>query len=165
MENLGPVIFDASCQSQSQNQNLENISVSASGSGGVVSEQVLDAEDVDIDSIVPPQTTTLIQFGANFDFPRTPNSKDIENVQNQNQNIFVNFVEEMSNTEPVSGQMVSVVGLNSILGEFDQPSFDVFQVGDSSEQNQVNLPLIACSLDEKWQFKTKYKAIVWKCHQ
>jgi hypothetical protein len=158
MENSGPVSFDAN-QSQNQNQNLENISVSASG--GVVSEQVLNAEDVDIDnSIVPPQTTTLIQFGANFDFPRTPNSKDIENVQNQNQNIFLNFVEEMSNTEPVSGQMVSVVGLNSILGEFDQPSFDVFQVGDSSEQNQANLPLITCSLDEKWQLRTKYKASV-----
>jgi hypothetical protein len=151
MENSGPVSFDASCQSQNQNQNLENISVSASS--GVVCEQVLNAEDVDIDSIVPPLTTTFIQFGANFDFPRIPNSKDIENVQNQNQNqnqnIFVNFVEEMSNTEPVSSQMVSVVGLNSILGEFDQPSFDDFQVGDSSEQHQVKLPLITCSLDEK----------------
>ena len=134
MENLGPVIFD-----ESQSQNLENIS----SAGGVTSEQVLAEEDVDIDIIQSQnqnedqrrQTTTFIQFGPNFDFPQTK-----ENERELNQNIFVDFVEEMSNTEPVLSQMVTVVGSNSTFGQFDQQSsFDGFKVGESSGQNQVKL--------------------------
>lgn len=77
--------------------------------------------------------STFVQLEPNFDF--THFSKDFgdENFAVSNQNIFVNFVEEMSNTEP----------FNSLPDDFITPlpfeAFDAFQQDDAQPEVQVRV--------------------------